>query len=265
MKYLYKNKKINYVVTGKGKPVVFIHGFTESIDIWKSFSAHFRRKYKCLLIDLPGHGKSDCLDNEHGMEESAHIIKEILDFNKIKKCVLIGHSMGGYILLAFAEAFPNMLQGLCLFHSSAMEDTDEIKQNREKTIDIVKHNKFNFLSHFIPSLFASENKERLELHIKELIKEAEQMNPKGIINAINGMKIRKDRRDVLKALNVPVLFIAGKKDSRIPVQKLTEQIILPKISISLFLENTGHMGYLEEPEMTRDTLDFFIKKCYNVI
>lgn len=263
MNYNYKNKKIFYNINGAGNTLVFLHGFTESADIWNDFSENLSKYYSILTIDLPGHGNSEALNGEHTMEEMAHIVKSVLDFNNIKNCLIVGHSMGGYVALAFAEAFPEYLKGLCLFHSSALDDTPEIKLNREKTIKIVKKNKFSYLKQFIPDLFAPENKIKFTSEIKKLIDCSEAMSSEGIINSITGMKNRKTRTDVLAKINVPVLFIAGKKDNRIPVEKIIQQIILPHHSESLILGNVGHMGYIEARELTLNTILNFSIKIYS--
>jgi len=262
MKYIYQNKQINYHISGSGNTLVFLHGFTESLEIWKDFSRELETTNTILTIDLPGHGQSEALENSHNMEEVALIVKSVLDFNAISQCVMIGHSMGGYVALAFAEAYPEYLKGLCLFHSSALGDTAEIKQNRDKTIEIVKKNKFGYLNAFIPDLFAPENRNTYQEEIKTLIKNSEFMTADGIIKSIIGMKDRKTRVEVLKNIKMPVLFIAGKKDSRVPLDKINQQIILPQHAESLILENVGHMGYIEAKEQTMKTILFFAKKIF---
>jgi len=262
MNFIYQNKEIYYNICGNGKALVFLHGFTENSEIWNDFSSFLSNYYTCITIDLPGHGKSDTLENEHSMEEMAFIVKNIIDSNKINNCIIVGHSMGGYVALAFAEAYPELLKGLCLFHSSALDDTIEIKQNRERTIDFVRKDKFSFLNQFIPDLFAPENKSKYQNDIDKLLKNAELMTPEGIINAISGMKNRKTRVETLMRLNIPVLFIAGKKDSRVPIDKIIQQISLPKHSESLILDNVGHMGYIEAKDLTLETITYFAKKIY---
>jgi len=262
MKFIYKNKEIYFNICGKGKTLLFLHGFTESSEIWKYYSVFLSKYYSCMTIDLPGHGKSEALNGEHSMEEMAEIVKNILDINAITECILIGHSMGGYVALAFAEKYPELLKGLCLFHSSALDDALEIKQNRDKTIEIVKNNKHAYLNQFIADLFAPENRIKFQKEIAQLIQIAGSMPTDGIINAIIGMKNRKNRSEILKNNNVPVLFIAGKKDTRVPLEKIIQQITLPIHSESLILDNVAHMGYIEAKELTMKTIFYFAKKIY---
>ena len=262
MEYNFKNKKIYYKLSGKGRLLLLLHGFTESSEIWDDFTPILKKNYACLSIDLPGHGNSEALPEAHTMEVMAEIVKNIIDISGFKDCIMIGHSMGGYVALAFAEAYPEYLKGLCLFHSSALDDTPEIMKNRDKTIEIVKNNKFSFLSQFIPDLFAPENKSKFQNEILKLVKSSESMSVEGIINAIVGMKMRKNHEETLIHIKCPVLFIAGKKDSRVPLDKVILQIALPRHAESLILDNVGHMGYIEEKDLTLKTILFFANKIY---
>ena len=149
----FQNKKINFTDEGSGNPLVLLHGFLGSLEIWKVFSTELSKKYRVICIDLPGHGKTDNFWGIHPMEFIAETVKAVLDELKIEKCVMTGHSMGGYAALSFAEKYPELLQGLCLFHSHAMPDTPEAKINRERAIKAVSLNRKGFINQFIPELF----------------------------------------------------------------------------------------------------------------
>jgi pimeloyl-ACP methyl ester carboxylesterase len=257
---IFKDKKISFTDQGQGKTLVFLHGFTESGKIWKAFSGKLISEYRVIIIDLPGHGKSEGLDCIHTMEIQAELVHHVLKARKIRKCIMIGHSMGGYITLAFAGKYPEMLKGLCLFHSHAFADTPQDRENRERTIGIVEENKFSFITQFIPGLFPVEVREKYAADIDKLIRRADKMQKENIIASLEGMKERYDQSLILKTTSIPVLFILGLKDSKAPLAKLWDMISLPAYSESLILRDTGHMGYIEEPERTLKTIRGFAKK-----
>lgn len=259
MEIKFKNTAIHYNVEGRAKhsTVVFLHGFTETLDIWDDFSAELSVDFKVICIDLPGHGKSACISKAHSMELMADIVKAVLDEESVEKCVMIGHSMGGYVALAFAERFPEMLKGLGLFHSSAFPDTPEGKANRAKAIEAIEKNHSNFIMSFIPDLFAPAFREPLKKEIEAMVHKAQHMTKEAIVASQLGMMERSDRRDLLAAATYPVLFIAGKMDTRVPFEKVLEMIAIPKDSTSLLLHDIAHMGYLEARDKT-----LFAVKCF---
>lgn len=266
MELIFKNASIHYKVEGKPKhqTVVFLHGFTESLDIWDDFSAELSVDLKVICIDLPGHGKSACVANlpagrqgAHSMELMADIVKAVLDEEGVWECVMIGHSMGGYVTLAFAEKFPAMMKGFGLFHSSAFPDTPEGKANRAKAIEAIEKNHSGFIMSFIPDLFAPASRDSLKKEIDALVKKAECMSAEAIIASQLGMMERYDKREVLANASCPVLFIAGKMDTRIPFEKVLEMIAIPKDSTALLLHDIAHMGYLEARDKT-----IYAVKCF---
>lgn len=259
---MYNKSTVHYSITGSGPCITLLHGFTESSEIWQPFVKELSKYYTCVTIDLPGHGHSPSGSEILNMETIGTLVFDILSNLKISQTVLVGHSMGGYGALAFAEKYPQMLSGLCLFHSHASADTLDGKINRDRTIEIVKNNKKNFIALFIPDLFALQNIAKYNKEIDALTQTALNMDISGIVNALEGMKNRKDYTDTLKNIKCPVLFIIGKQDKRIPLEAIKNQIFLPACSFSLILENTGHMGYIEEKHLTLKQIRNFIEICY---
>jgi pimeloyl-ACP methyl ester carboxylesterase len=258
----YKNTKITYSDTGQGNTLVLLHGFTESQSIWDGFVSALSDSYRVVTIDLPGHGQSGCLGAIHTMEEMAGCVKAVLDHLQIEKCVMVGHSMGGYVALAFSRLYPDHIKGLGLFHSTAAADSQAAIDGRNKAIAAIRQNHKHFLLQFIPSLFAPENLAKHQPLIDNLIHEARKMSSRAIIAAQEGMKLRADSRDILKNAPFPILFICGKKDSRIPVDSILPQIALPKTSYSLILEEAGHMGWAEADNVTIHMVKSFTEACY---
>ncbi|MDZ7613245.1 MAG: alpha/beta fold hydrolase [Flavobacteriaceae bacterium] len=130
----YKNTPVYFEVKGEGRAVVLLHGFLENRSMWKDIAAELCKRYKVVSIDLFGHGGTGNLGYIHTMEAQAHMVKQVLDTLNLRRYVLVGHSMGGYISLALAEEYPDNIKGLCLLNSTAMEDTDEKKMNRDRAI-----------------------------------------------------------------------------------------------------------------------------------
>lgn len=259
---IFKGHNIHYSCVVNGPALVLLHGFLESLEIWNDFTTGLSHNFTVIRIDLPGHGQSDTIAGVHTMELMAECVKAVLDHLGISSCVIAGHSMGGYVSLAFAEKYPEMIKGLVLFHSQAAPDSAEARENRNRTINIVKKNRSAFIRQFIPELFDQRKVTQYKLQIKDLFRIASKVNDEGIIAALEGMKDRKGWLGFLQQTAVPVLFIAGKQDSRIPFGLVMEQAKIPMHSEVLLLDNVGHMGYLEAPITTLAVLLHFGMRCY---
>ena len=118
---------VYYQLKGNGPSIVFIHGFLESHSIWDYFAKEMSYNYQVITIDLPGFGNSSVFAETHTMESMAEIVNKILEKEKIQDCIVVGHSMGGYVSLALAEKYPEKIEGIVLFHSHAEEDSKEDK------------------------------------------------------------------------------------------------------------------------------------------
>lgn len=247
-----------YTDHGSGDALVFLHGFCESKEVWSEFTKPLQQKFRILALDLPGFGENIPNTGSYSMESMADEVKRQLDELSIKNFLLVGHSMGGYVGMAFAEKYGHLLRGLCLFHSSALPDTDEKKEQRNKSIDFVeRHGVDNFINPFTEPLFYEGNRARLQQEI-ELMKNIGKATPKeSITGALAAMRDRPDRTQVLREAKYPVLFIFGKEDGAVPLDKALEQCHLPGNSMVYFLEKTGHMGMFERTYETRKALENF--------
>ena len=257
--FLYKKKKIRYKIRGTDheKTIVLLHGFLESMKIWNKLEKVLDKKFRVISIDLPGFGKSELVQSIQTMDLMADVVNKLLMQLKVKKCMMVGHSMGGYVSLAFADRFSSKLKGLVLYHSHAMGDTPEAKVNRNRAIKAIMSQHGNFIYHFIPDLFAPENVEYFEREIKELRQGAMKVPPENVIAALEGMKLRTDKLSVLANANYPVMFIAGKQDSRIPLESIIDQASLPKHSEIIILGDVGHMGFIEARGKTDKIIQSF--------
>jgi pimeloyl-ACP methyl ester carboxylesterase len=246
--------------SGQGRTIVFLHGFMESLDIWETFTRRLSPDFRIVSINLPGHGLSPVLSDVHTMDLMAASVKKVLDALNISTCLLVGHSMGGYVSLAFAGTYPEIVKGLVLFHSHAAADTQQGKENRDRTIGMVRENHINFIKQFIPDLFAPGNVPFFQKEITAMKNIASGMPGQAIISAIEGMKVRKDQLDFLSKTDIPILFIIGKKDLKIPFSMVMEQVSMPMHSEALILENVGHVGFIEAEAETLATIKCFAEK-----
>ncbi|RAU83949.1 alpha/beta fold hydrolase [Pontibacter arcticus] len=243
--------------------IVFLHGFCESKQVWHEFVKLLQNKFNVILLDLPGHGEHTENISDFSMESMAEDVKAQLDALDVKKLLLVGHSMGGYVSMAFAEKYGSMLKGLCMFHSSALPDTEEKKEARDKSIAYIeKHGVDNFINPFIEPLFYGANRAKLKAEI-EMMKDIGKATPKeSITGCLAAMRDRKDRTGVLEKVKFPVLFIFGKEDGAVPMEKALEQCHLPPNSMVNFLGKTGHMGMFERPYETRKAIEKFAETIF---
>lgn len=258
----FRNIKVRFSDKGKGRVIVLLHGFLESLTIFDKFSSALAKNFRVISVDLPGHGFTPLIGYVHSMELMAECVKTVLDFAGVRKYVLVGHSMGGYVALAFAEMFPQNVSGLCLFHSTALPDSEEKKKERDRVAELVRKNHVQFVSELIPKLFAKENMFMLEKEIEKAKQIAVNTPKEGIVAALKGMKERPSREAVLKNANYPVLFIIGKHDSILAWENLLLLASLPKKSYQTVLEHAGHMGFFEAPEITLESLKKFSRMCF---
>ena len=238
--------------------LVFLHGFAESPAIWTDFTHGFPARYRLLMPALPGHGAHPQPVTDYSMEAQAQAVLQQLDAAEAGKVLLVAHSMGGYVALALAEAQPERVAGLVLFHSTALPDTDEKRAARDENADFVRrHGVGKYMRSSIRTLLAPANRKRLVPELKELEDIAAATPETTVFGCLEAMKARPDRTQVLRAAQFPVLFIGGHDDPAVPLDTLLPQLPLPAQSHALLLRNVGHLGFIEAPELTRQAvLDF---------
>ncbi len=252
----HKGISVFYTDGGSGTPVVLLHGFLENTLMWKNITPHISKNNRVITIDLLGHGQTGCTGYVHSMEDMADIVKTVLDHLKIEKTILIGHSMGGYVALAFAEIFPKKVLGICLANSTSQADSEERKLNRNRAIKAVKQNYKAFVSMAVTNLFAESNREKFKDNIEVVKQEALKTPLQGIIAALEGMKIRKNREHILKNANFKKLLIIGLKDTVIQSDTLVNEA---KSTHTEFVElKGGHMSYIENENIFLQKIMHFV-------
>jgi len=253
--FIYKNIEVHYTTNGKGSAVVLLHGFLENRTMWNNIMPIMAKKNRVVAIDLLGHGKTENLSYVHTMEEQAEMVKSVLNHLKLRRYTLIGHSLGGYISLAFAELFSKNTKKICLMNSTALPDSKEKQRNRDRAVAMVKKNCNTFIKIAIPNLFTAESK---VIHKKaiQIIKEQALLTSKqGVIASLEGMKIRKNRTEILKNNLFQKLFIIGKKDPLLAYNDLIKQVENTNVKVVEF--SNGHMSHVEnERELIAELLQF---------
>lgn len=255
-KIAYKGSTVSFFEKGSGAALVLLHGFLENKWMWEDLAAVWSEKFRVISIDLLGHGESDCLGYVHTMEDQAEMVKFVLNHLKIRRVHLIGHSMGGYVGLAFAEMYPENIKSLVLQNSTSLPDSDERKKNRLRAIKAVKQNASGFIRLAISNLFALENHEILQSVIEKARVEALKTPLQGVIAALEGMKERKDRTFVLQNENLPIRVILGKKDAVLDFE--TNQNIVKPEHLVVFPD--GHMSHIENKEALEKVVLQFLSK-----
>ena len=255
----YKHINVAYSDTGKGTAVVLLHGFLENSSMWEFFAAELAKKYRIITVDLLGRGQTGCLGYIHTMEDMADAVHAVLHELRIRKAVFMGHSMGGYVALAFAELYPDMIKGVILQNSTSRADSEERKANRDRAIQAVKQNHTAFVRMAIANLFSEDNRERFAPEIEALRNEAVKTPLQGIVAALEGMKAHKDREVILHFAPYPILLVLGKQDQSLVYEEHADQA--DGTGVKFVTYPHGHMSHIESREELMKEVTGFLKGC----
>lgn len=237
------NKDIHFTTEGTGEALVLLHGFLESKEIWTEFVPIFSPYGQIITVDLPGHGSSEIIDEIHTMELMAESVKAVMDYLHVEKANFIGHSMGGYVALALLEQYPEKVGELMLLNSTPEADSEEKKKNRDRAIEVVKKSKKAYVSMAISNLLLPENEIKLRKKVNIIKERAFNFPTQGITAALEGMKIRTNRVQVLANFKGKKLIVAGKKDPLIELN--TIKSIAKQCKCQFYALPGGHLSYLE--------------------
>ena len=239
----YYETPIYYEIHGKGPAIVLLHGFLESLTMWERLTPILSTNKTVVTIDFPGFGKSGVVDTVHSMELMANIVDQIIKLHSLETISIIGHSMGGYVALAYCEIYPTSVENLILLNSTPEADSPKGKINRERTLRLVDKNSALFLTMAVQNLFTQDAQEKHASEIEKMKNDVLRFPLEGIKAAISGMKNRKDRTSVLKNFQGGKLMVCGRHDSLIPYKvstTLAKETFTPIIKL-----NGGHMGMIE--------------------
>jgi pimeloyl-ACP methyl ester carboxylesterase len=263
MFFLYKGHRICYSDSGKGSAIVLLHGYLESMEVWDGFKDKLGSEFRVISVDLPGHGLSDIFDESHSMEFMATVVKELIDSLSITKVFITGHSLGGYVALAFLELYPEYLSGYCLFHSHPLPDSPEAIEKRLREIVIVKAGKKHLMyPDNIIKMFAPSNVDKYSEALQRSKEIASRIPGEGIIAVLNGMMKRPSRLSLMEEGRVPCLWILGLMDSYIPCDLIQSKVKLPPNATVVVLKNSGHVGFIEEEDKSLEVIIRFVKKHF---
>lgn len=248
--------KYRYRVEGTGPAVVLVHGFAEDSSVWENQVAFLKNKFRLLIVDLPSEDNGE----DWSLPTIASRIRESLDQEGITTCSMLGHSMGGYITLAFADQYPGLLNGFGLIHSSAYADNEEKIASRRKGIEFIReHGAGPFLDTMIPKLFSPLTREKKPALVQKALEGKDNFSAAALVRYYEAMIERPDRRNLLEKTKVPVLFVLGKHDTAVSPDDGLEQAHLPEVSYIHMLEDSGHMGMVEEPGLSNTALINFLQ------
>jgi len=253
--------KISYRVTGEGHPIVLLHGYLEAGEVWQPLTDSLSGYFRTIAIDLPGHGDSGVKGETHTMEFLARAVRAVLSDAGESRVLMVGHSLGGYVALAFAEMFPELLAGYVLFASHPHADTPEAVAKRNREIAVVKAGKKSIMyPGNISMMFAKKNLRSMSGELKRSKIIASRISGEGIIAMLNGMIARPSRQSLVESGRVPLLWILGREDLYFSPDKAIRDTRLPHNAEAVILENSGHLGFIEETERSAELITGFARK-----
>ncbi|WP_417866703.1 alpha/beta fold hydrolase [Xanthomarina gelatinilytica] len=254
----HKGIQVFYTDQGYGKPIVLLHGFLESSNMWTPLIPDLLKTHRVITIDLLGHGLTGCLGYVHSMELMAETVDAVLNHLNIEKKTIIGHSMGGYVALAMAEKNPNSMQGLCLMNSTFLPDSEERKMLRTRANLMAQTNFDNLVRMSFTNLFSLESKEIYKSEMKIALTEALKTSIQGYMAANEGMKIRTDKTELFKSLPTKKLLIIGKKDPILEANSVKK--ILKGTDVEIVEFSQGHMSHIENITELTYIIMHFVEK-----
>ncbi|RAP75315.1 alpha/beta fold hydrolase [Paenibacillus montanisoli] len=239
--------------------IVLLHGFCGSSAYWAEIVPLLAARGRVIVPDLRGHGGSSA--PQQSSYEMEHFAEDLLLLTRelgLSSVHLFGHSLGGYVSLAFAERHPDLLKSFGLVHSTAKPDSEEAKGNRDKAAQTLLADGIGpFVEGLVPKLFAPEHRESMADAVSHIVDIGRGTSAAGAAATALGMKARPDRTAVLEGLAVSRLLVAGSEDAVI-VPANTFTVDGPHVTQSL-LEGSGHMSMIEAPEQLAGELMAFLK------
>jgi 3-oxoadipate enol-lactonase len=232
-------------------PLLLIHGYPLDHTIWSSIVPLLENDFDLVLPDLRGFGGSSSPGIVYQLADLVTDLVSLLDFLKIDKTVLVGHSMGGYLGLAFAHRYPARMLGLGLIASQANADTPEKKTSRYLMADRVESDGVGEVAETMPALLTDARE--LQIILKSLI---QLQRPEGVAGALRAIADRSDSSDFLHTFDFPIAIIHGLRDRIIPIDRAREILTAVQHGSLLEIKDTGHMPMLESPQLTAQALGF---------
>ncbi|MCD2258438.1 alpha/beta fold hydrolase [Psychroserpens luteolus] len=249
----YKNIPVFYEDVGEGEPIVLLHGFLENAAMWHDIKKDLIQTNRVISVDLLGHGKTGCIGYIHKMSDMANAVLSVLEHLDVKEYNLIGHSMGGYVSLDMAERYPKAVNRLCLINSTYKADDEERRMVRQRANKMVQSNYEAVVKMSFINLFSSESRKTHASELEKALFQALKTPLQGYIAAQEGMMVRTDKYELLKALDAKKIIIVGKKDPVVDANRILKETIGTNIVCKQLPD--GHMSHIEN----KSELSYIIK------
>jgi 3-oxoadipate enol-lactonase len=255
------NTSIEYDDAGKGLIVVLLHGFPLCKDMWRPQALALQDGNRVIVPDLRGFGGSSPFDESPSLDQMADDVAGLLAALKINEPVVVGGlSMGGYIALAVARKYPNVLRALILADTRAEPDDAKAKANRDSMIAFAQtHQARDVIDQMLPKLLTDKSLSENPGLVEEIRRMASAQTTAGIIGALKVLRDRPDARPILSTIRVPALVLVGAEDTLTPpamAETLATGIANAKL---VTIPGAGHMSNLEQPEMFNSALETFLR------
>ncbi len=255
MEITHKGSRIFYTDQGEGSPIILIHGFLENSTMWEILLPFLVKKHRVICIDLLGHGKTECLGYIHTMQDFSETVHAVINELHLNQVIIIGHSMGGYVGIAFAKAYPEKVNALCLLNSTPEADLEERKQLRLRANQMAKTQFEQLIRMSFINLFDPASKEIYHDDIAVALDHALQTPVQGYIASNEGMRLREDATTFWKNASFKRGMILGEKDWIIDASKQKEKFASYVEHFSII--KGGHMSHISNRDaMIMDILNF---------
>lgn len=243
---------------GELPAMLLLHGYLSSGDVFDDLTAKLKKEYRVITLDLPGAGISEVVGEVHTMEWMADVVAGVLEQCGVERATVVGHSMGGYVALELLRAKPEMVEKLVLMQALPVADSDEKQAERERELKVLAEGKKDILAHLSPEhSFAPQNRRRMAEEMEAMAERIILTEDDGAMAQLRGLLARGDQSDVLKGSSVPLCFIFGRHDERVSPERAEEVAADYPNAEVLWLEESGHFGFLEEQDKV---VEFLLSK-----
>ena len=240
---------------GELPALLLIHGYLSSGDVFDELAAKLKGDYRVISLDLPGAGISEVVGEVHTMEFMADVAIGVLEQCGVERATVAGHSMGGYVALEMLRSHPEMIEKLVLMHAIPTADSAEKQAERERELKILAEGKKDILAHLAPEhSFAPQNRKRMAEEMEAMAERIILTEDEGAMAQLRGLLARGDQSEALKGSDVPLCFILGRHDERVSPERAAEVVAEYPAANVVWLEESGHFGFLEEPEKVVEVL-----------
>lgn len=258
----FRDNTISYKSSGHGRTVFLIHGFLGNAELFFELQSKLALLYRVIAVDLPGHGKSSSYGYVHSMELMADVIHAIAREHSLRRYVIIGHSMGGYVALSYFNKYPQCVAGLFLLNSTSKADTEARKQDRMRALEILHSNKTVYTKQTLHALFTPGWPEAHPDIFQRVLNAAQSMKIAAVAAALRGMKDRPSGLDWIQRCDIPLGFGIGKFDLVLPAEELTMQCKSLKRGYAYYFNSTAHYSHLEAPDEVYNAIRKFLRICF---